>query len=135
MALSPSALGCTCIAADGWFTGEETTRWENRESTAMVAQVEGGDNGGSSNLAASSSARQSLRERLGCAQDDSAVVAVPRFAWRTAEAAVSTCFFLSPSFLLSSQFFEEQADGFYAVVEVGDVELFVGGVEVVVGEA
>ena len=32
MALSPSALGCTHIAADAWFTGEGRTRWgEPRE--------------------------------------------------------------------------------------------------------
>src|SRR5271165_137884 len=38
-------------------------------------------------------------------------------------------------YLLFSQLLEEAADGFDAVVEVGDVELLVGGVEVVVGEA
>ena|SRR5271168_324015 len=38
MALSPSTLGCTCIAAQAWFQGEGKTRWENRESRTMVAQ-------------------------------------------------------------------------------------------------
>src|SRR5208337_3133270 len=38
-------------------------------------------------------------------------------------------------YLLFSQLLEEAADGFDAVVEVGDVELLVGGVEVVVGKA
>jgi hypothetical protein len=45
MALPPSALGCTHIAADAWFTGEGTTRWENRESRVMVARGRGKNNG------------------------------------------------------------------------------------------
>src|ERR1700692_2443614 len=37
--------------------------------------------------------------------------------------------------LLSSQLLEDQANGFNPMGEVGDVKLFVGGVEVVVGKA
>src|SRR5271165_5125358 len=38
MALRRTALGCTHIAADSWFSGGDGTRLENRESRIRLAQ-------------------------------------------------------------------------------------------------
>src|SRR6266852_5861831 len=97
MALRPSALGCTHIAADTWFTGEGRTRWENRESNSILL--------------------------LGSSEDK-------RKQWRTAEAAVPHGYC---RVLLSAKLLEEQADGFDSVMEVGNMELLVRSVEIVVG--